>query len=68
MSDSLMHTTCLLCGKPAVSVPWHLEGLPYENYSYCQDCIHKAMKLLKHKKMNKPKLADHADTCGCIGR
>ena len=51
MSDSLMHTKCLLCGKPAVSVPWHLEGLPYANYSYCPDCINKAMKLLKHKSM-----------------
>ena len=47
MSNSLMHTKCLLCGKHAVSVPWHLEGLPYENYSYCPDCIHKAMKLLR---------------------
>ena len=51
MSDKIMHTLCLNCGKPAVSVPFGLEGLPYENYSYCPDCIHKAMKLLKHKNM-----------------
>ncbi|MBQ1291595.1 MAG: hypothetical protein IIY28_09655, partial [Lachnospiraceae bacterium] len=51
MSDSLMHTTCLLCGKHAVSVPWHLEGLPYENDSYCPDFIHNAINLLKHKSL-----------------
>ena len=51
MKDNMMHTVCLNCGKHAVSVPFGLDGLPYENYSYCNDCIHKAMKLLKHKKM-----------------
>ena len=49
--NHIMHTSCLNCGKPAVSVPFGLDGLPYMNYSYCEDCISKAMKLLKHKKM-----------------
>ena len=44
-----MHTTCLMCGKHAVSVPWDLEGLPYANYSYCPDCIRKGIKLLKEQ-------------------
>lgn len=71
MTGDLMHTSCLLCGKHAVSVPWHLDGLPYENYSYCPDCIHKGMKLLKHKKMqaqwweDKPKDGDKCRRIGC---
>lgn len=47
--SDLMHTACLLCGKHAVSVPWNLVGLPYANYSYCSDCIRKAIKLLKEQ-------------------
>lgn len=47
MDDNLMHTVCLLCGKPAVSVPFGLDGLPYANYSYCKDCIRQGIKLLK---------------------
>lgn len=44
--SDMMHTACLSCGKHAVSAPFHLDGLPYANYSYCSDCIHKAIKLL----------------------
>ena len=71
MSDSLMHTSCLLCGKHAVSVPFGLEGLPYPNYSYCPDCISKGMKLLKHKKMqaewweHNPEKSDSCRLIGC---
>lgn len=71
MADSLMHTTCLLCGKHAVSVPWGLEGLPYENYSYCPECIHKAMKLLKEQEPVAPVMVPHsrgiAYNCGACG-
>lgn len=72
MTDSLMHTTCLLCGKHAVSVPWHLEGLPYKNYSYCSDCISKGIKLLKAQEQTpgewvsvKDKMPDRSGTYLC---
>lgn len=44
--DNMMHTACLRCGKHAVSVPFGLDGLPYTNYSYCEDCLREGLKLL----------------------
>jgi hypothetical protein len=45
--DYMIHTECIRCGKHAVSVPASLTGLPYTNYSYCEDCLREGLKLLK---------------------
>ena len=41
-----LSTVCLLCKKPAVTFSTD-DDIPYTNYSYCEDCLRKGLKLLK---------------------
>ena len=41
-----LSTVCLLCKKPAVTFNTE-DDIPYTNYSYCEDCLRKGLKLLK---------------------
>ena len=46
-----LSTVCLLCKKPAVTFNTE-DDIPYTNYSYCEDCLRKGLKLLKEQKKN----------------
>ena len=41
-----LSTICLRCKKPAVTFSTD-DDIPYTNYSYCEDCLRKGLKLLK---------------------
>ena len=41
-----LSTVCLLCKKPAITFSTD-DDIPYTNYSYCEDCLRKGLKLLK---------------------
>lgn len=43
-----LSTVCLLCKKPAVTFNTE-DDIPYTNYSYCEDCLRKGLKLLKEQ-------------------
>ena len=44
-----LSTVCLLCKKPAVTFNTE-DDIPYTNYSYCEDCLRKGLKLLREQK------------------
>ena len=46
-----LSTVCLLCKKPAVTFNTE-DDIPYTNYSYCEDCLRKGLKLLREQKKN----------------
>lgn len=50
-NSDLMHTSCLRCGKHAMSIPFHCDEMgmkvSYTHYSYCEDCLREGLKLLK---------------------
>ena len=50
---NMMHTICLRCGKPAVSIPSNYDKLgmnvSYTHYSYCEECLREGLKMLKEK-------------------
>lgn len=48
-----LSTVCLLCKKPAVTFNTE-DDIPYTNYSYCEDCLRKGLKLLKEQKKDLP--------------
>ena len=58
-SMDMMHLTCLRCGKPAVSIPFHCEELgikvSYTHYSYCEECLREGLKMLKEKDLEENK-------------
>ena len=41
-----LSTVCLLCKKPAVTFNTE-DDIPYTNYSYCEECLRKGLKLLR---------------------
>ena len=49
----MMHTLCLRCGKPSMSIPFHCDEMgmkvSYTHYSYCEDCLRKGLELLQAK-------------------
>lgn len=46
-----LSTVCLLCKKPAVTFNTE-DDIPYTNYSYCEDCLRKGLKLLREQNKN----------------
>ena len=46
-----LSTVCLMCKKPAVTFNTE-DDIPYTNYSYCEDCLRKGLKLLREQKKN----------------
>ena len=76
----MMHTICLRCGKPAVSIPFHYDELgmklSYTHYSYCEKCLRDGLKMLKEQEPVKPIKSKLSFThgfnwdiwdCGCCG-
>ena len=55
----IMHTLCLRCNKPAVSIPFNCEKygmkVSYTHYSYCEDCLREGLKMLKNGEKKKGK-------------
>ena len=46
-----LSTACLMCKKPAVTFNTE-DDIPYTNYSYCEDCLRKGLKLLREQNKN----------------
>lgn len=42
-----IHLRCLRCGEEYAFSTQTMEELKYTQYSYCESCLHEAMKLLK---------------------
>ena len=76
----MMHTICLRCGKPAVSIPVQYDELgmklSYTHYSYCEKCLRDGLKMLKEQEPVKPIKSKLSFThgfnwdiwdCGCCG-
>jgi len=53
-----LSTVCLLCKKPAVTFNTE-DDIPYTNYSYCEDCLRKGLKLLREQKKNLQTQPEH---------
>ena len=49
-----LSTVCLMCKKPAVTFNTE-DDIPYTNYSYCEDCLRKGLKLLREQKKKERK-------------
>ena len=67
----MMHTICLRCGKPAVSIPFHYDELgmklSYTHYSYCEKCLRDGLKMLKEQEPIAPSVcgSKEPDGHGC---
>lgn len=59
-----LSTVCLLCGKPAVTFSTD-DDIPYTNYSYCEDCLRKGLKLLSQLPSAEPEII-HCCECKWI--
>lgn len=44
-----IHLRCLRCGEQYEFSTQTMEELKYTQYSYCESCLHEAMKLLKRQ-------------------
>lgn len=68
----MMHTVCLRCGKPAVSIPFNCDELgmkvSYTHYSYCEKCLREGLKLLKEQEAVQPTIDEYGNKrCGSCG-
>lgn len=66
----MMHTICLRCGKPAVSISFHYDELgmklSYTHYSYCEKCLRDGLKVLKEQEPVKPTINESGEAyCIC---
>ena len=56
---SKFHLKCLLCkGDVGVYSTHTMEQVGYTNYSYCEDCLRKGLKLLRADKQEEIRIGD----------
>jgi len=62
------HLQCLLCkGDVGVYSTHTMEQVGYTNYSYCEDCLRKGLKLLREKKQEEIRIGDEVTNSGTKG-
>lgn len=61
------HLKCLRCGQPYYHTEFAMSEMSYRMYSYCPDCIDKAIDALKWQEPVKPIVDVDTWACGACG-